>query len=131
MSKKILTYVLSFWYLVLFQIYPVVHIHWHSEHGLETCFHSVEHGHDADVRPSHVEYHGDDQCRHDHFKADFDHFFSTQSDSDKKHHSVDFLTPDIKTPPGPQASQANVALNYGHPLEFYHTTLSNKSPPTC
>ena len=129
MWKKILTYVLSFWYLVLFQIYPIVHIHWHDEHGLETCFHSVEHGHDA--HPSHLEYHGDDQCRHDHFKADFDHFFSTQSDSDKKHLVVDVLPPTIKKPVDPQTSQSNVALDHVHYLEFYHTTLSNKSPPTC
>jgi hypothetical protein len=148
---------LSVWYLILFQIYPVVHLHWHEGEGLETCFIAVEynhadhvvhqdfhdaaklphalnapesefcgHAHLSVAAPEHAE-----NCHHFHTKADFDHFFSKNSDSAKKLKSVDQVLVDCLC----FADSENLEIVPPHALAlfnvFYFSSIPNKSPPVC
>lgn len=128
MSNRILTYLLGIWYLALFQIYPIVHVHWHDGDGLETCFNAAEimrydHAKHPDLHA------GENDCHHTHVNADFDHFFSKKNDERVPLSCLNIFV-------GNKAFFQN--LQNVQPFWFsstlfltssFHTSLSNKSPP--
>jgi len=156
MPRKILTYFLSLWYLLLFQIYPIVHLHWHDGEGLETCFIAVEYSradhlvhqnlytaktaqfvahktsHNCDH--PHITVPVDDcteHCHHLHVKADFNHFELKDNSSDKKYRYTDAVVCGIHTPTFPDLQQKYYPFNTLDFLDYYFSTPSNKSPPLC
>jgi len=156
MPRKILTYFLSLWYLLLFQIYPIVHLHWHDGDGLETCFIAVEYNradhlahqnlHTAKAEqfvahktsPNcdhlHITVPVDDcaeQCHHLHVKADYDHFELKDNDSDKRYRYVEVVLCGMDSPQFPDQPQKYNPLSTCNFSDYYHKILSNKSPPLC
>jgi len=161
MLNAILTYLLCFWYLTLFQIYPIVHLHWHEEDGLHTCFMAVEHDQvdhaihkklheDEDFIPpsrnragsylnefSHFQHINTDfqtdehHCHHLHVKADFDHFFSKDNGIDKKRKCIDFVAEKYNSAYNPELVPLCALAGLLISPDFYHTIHPNKSPPVC
>ena len=144
---------LTVWYLVLFQIYPIVHLHWHEGEGLETCFMAVEYDH-AD-RMAHQELHAGDEpnvqahahdnlacphahltaahhpetCHHFHTQADFDHFFNKNSESAKKFRSDDQVIVDYSGFSDCGNPQILAAQDFSSLIDFHFSSIPNKSPP--
>lgn len=161
MSKHILTSILSLWYFVVFQIYPIVHLHWHEGNGFETCFIAVEYDHVDHVvhrglhddetfdhqnagdglyeseqcgYDPHLSTPSDDcpqHCHHFHAQADFDHFSSQNVQETKKQKCTDFGTITLLNFGGLEKTQVFFAHASPHRFNFYPHSFLNKSPPAC
>lgn len=63
-QKKINIVILTILYFLFFQVYPVVHFHYHDAHGIELSVHPVDHcineeSHDHDHDHQHDHHQGD------------------------------------------------------------------------
>ena len=125
MLRKYLTYFLSLWYALLLQMYPIVHIHWHEGNGPESCFEVVDIHADAVVQSFQCTAH----CFHLHIKADFDQIYTKQNDNNKKLSLLEQVALPSAESPKQQYVQNLFCSDDQIPIDFYFTTLSNKSPP--
>ena len=121
MTQRLLLYTLLFFYVILFQIYPVVHVHWHDGIGLEACFSFA-------IASQEPVYDTDAACKHPHVIADYNHF-RPLDEIQKLKFVADLYLNILVVIQNHATNICIVCVQSDHPSQQIPSSLLNKSPP--